>query len=217
MFFCFATMIPQGGRYENYSKWLRNRLILKGMRNSRFAQWGRFTEAQILEKITNIDKARVIAQKHEFLDSFEYSFTFTYDNAKNTEKTFKKGLLKCLRQLERKHGWRYVGIWQRGKNNKRLYLQALVKTGNGEIIGGVEKVRDFQMRGKWMKSTTQSVYFNERFGRTSVEKLSKERMEHYRHHVGSFLEVFNKEKAETIASRKTPYQLLKGLSTKFIK
>ena len=83
-------------RYENYSKWLRNRLILKGMRNSRFAQWGRFTEAQILEKITNIDKARVIAQKHEFLDSFEYSFTFTYDNAKNTEKNFQKRIVKVF-------------------------------------------------------------------------------------------------------------------------
>ena len=124
--------------------------------------------------------------------------------------------MKCLRQLARNEEWKFVGVWQRSRNNKRLYLQALVKTGNGEIIGGLEKVRDFQMRGKWMKTTLQSPYFNERFGRTSVEILDKEKTSAYRHHLDSFLQVFNKKKAKIIASRRKPYRLLKGTSTEIL-
>lgn len=204
-------------KYEKYPKWLRNRLVIKGIGKSLFKKGRGFYEREILSKLTEIDEERLIAQKRAFIDGFEYLFTFTYDGAKYTEKTFRKGIRKCLRELERTEGWKYVGVWQCGQNNKRLYLRAMVKTGNGEIIGGLEKVRDFQMRGKWMKPTLQSTYFNERFGRTSVETLDKEKMTAYCHHWGMFLQIFNKRKAQTFASKRTPYQFLKGITKDFIK
>lgn len=203
-------------KYERLPKWLRNRLIIKGMGNSVYTKGIIYSEQEILEKLAEIDERRLIAEKRAFIDGFEYLFTFTYDGAKCTEKTFRKGIKKCLRGLERTEGWKYVGVWQRGQNNKRLYLRAMVKTGNGEIVGGLEKVRHFQMRGKWMKPTLQSIYFNERFGCTSVEILDKEKMTAYRHHWGEFLKIFNKTKAKTFASKRTPYQLLKNTTTKIL-
>jgi hypothetical protein len=204
-------------KYDKYPKWLRNRFIVKGMTKSIYAKGGVYSNKDILSKLTRIDAKRLIAEKRAFIDGFEYLFTFTYDGAKYTEKTFKKGIRKCLRKLGRTQGWKYVGVWQRGQNNKRLYLRAMIKTGNGEIIGGLEKVRDFQMRGKWMKPTLQSTYFNEQFGRTTVEILDKEKMTAYRHHWGTFLRIFNKRDAQTFASKRTPYQFLKGLTVDFIK
>jgi hypothetical protein len=204
-------------KYAKEPKWLRNLLMIRGMRNSLCGKGGCYSEPEILAKLARIDEKRLIAEKRAFIDGFEYLFTFTYDGAKYTEKTFRKGIKKCLRGLERTEGWKYVAVWQRGQNNKRLYLRAMVKTGNGEIIGGLEKVRDFQMRGKWMKPTLQSTYFNERFGRTSVEILDKEKMTAYRHHWGEFLKIFNKTKAETFASKRTPYQFLQGITRDFIR
>ena len=203
-------------KYERLPKWLRNRLIIKGMGNSVYTKGIIYSEQEILEKLAEIDERRLIAEKRAFIDGFEHLFTFTYDGAKCTEKTFRKGIKKCLRGLERTEGWKYVGVWQRSRNNKRLYLQALVKTKGGEIIGGLEKVRDFQMRGKWMKTTLQSPYFNERFGRTSVDILDKEKTAAYRHHLDSFLQAFNKKKAKIIASRRMPYRLLKGTRAEII-
>ena len=204
-------------KYDKYPKWLRIHLTIKGMLKSTYANGGWHSTKDILSKLARIDKKRLIAEKRAFIDGFEYLFTFTYDGAKYTEKTFRRSIIKHLRMLERTEDWKYVGVWQCGKNNKRLYLRAMVKTGNGEIIGGLEKVRDFQMRGKWMKPTLQSTYFNERFGRTSVEILDKEKMTAYCHHWGEFLRIFNKRKAKTFASKRTPYQFLKGITRDFIR
>ena len=57
------------------------------------------------------------------------------------------------------------------------------------------------MRGKWMKPTLQSTYFNERFGRTSVEILDKEKMTAYCHHWGEFLKILTKGKRKPLLPR----------------
>lgn len=197
----------------HFSIRFRNWYVVRRMENNTIIKHGkRWSRAVVLEKLAQMDETHLKAERLAILDSVEYLFTFTYDDAKYTERTFKKGICKCLRRLARKQKWKYIGVWQRGRNNKRLYLQAIVKTGNGEIIGGLEKVRDFHMRGKWMKTTLQSTYFNERFGRTSVEILDKEKMEEYRHHVGRFIEILNKKKAKIFASRKIKYRVLKGMT-----
>ena len=198
-------------KYEHRSKWRRNRLILKRMSDSRCHSFLHChpSSQEIKEKLAKIDEARLNAEKQALIEEFEYLFTFTYDDAKNSEKAFKKDIKKCLRGLERRHGWVYLGVWMRSRNNGRLYAQALVKTKDGEIVGGLEEVKDFQMRGRWMKSTLQSPYFNERFGRTVVERFDKAKIEQYQHHIGTFLERVNGEKSKRFWARKISRRLTK--------
>lgn len=197
-------------RYENLPRWLRNYFMDKGMSKSGYP----YTNLRLGARLKEIDETRLKIKKRAFVTSFEYLFIFTYDSAKNGQRAFKRRIKRELRILERRNGWKYVGVWKQSKNNGRVYLQALVKTKDGEIIGGIERVRDFQKRGRWLKTTMQSRYFNERFGRTIVETLDKGKEEEYQYHVERFLESYNEENAKRIWGRKIPRRLRRDLILK---
>lgn len=74
-----------------------------------------------------LDKRNLLIRKIRFvrkayLNRFNYFATFTYDSAKHTEHTFKKGLASALAKLHSRKGWKYMGVWERSKR-MRLTIQ----------------------------------------------------------------------------------------------
>lgn len=74
-----------------------------------------------------LDKRNLLIRKIRFvrkayLNRFNYFATFTYDSAKHTEHTFKKGLSSALAKLHSRNGWKYMGVWERSKR-MRLTIQ----------------------------------------------------------------------------------------------
>lgn len=70
-----------------------------------------------------LDKRNLLIRKIRFvrkayLNRFNYFATFTYDSAKHTEHTFKKGLSSALAKLHSRKGWKYMGVWERSKMDR---------------------------------------------------------------------------------------------------
>lgn len=98
--------------------------------------------------------------------------TFTYDSAKHTEHTFKKGLSSSLAKLHSRKGWKYMGVWERSKRD-RLHFHALIFVPQNAMVGELFEKRDYDTRSKKMRLTIQNTYFNQRFGRSDFESIDQ--------------------------------------------
>ena len=64
-------------------------------------------------KARNMRERRIRMTRKARLAGINYFCTFTYDDKKHTEDSFKKGLQTCLRNLCYRKGWKYMGVWER--------------------------------------------------------------------------------------------------------
>lgn len=100
---------------------------------------------------------------------FQYFATFTYSDEKHTEESFQKRLLQTLRRLATRHNWRYMGVWERGKETNRLHFHALVYIPDGEMVGSFEEVTDYNKKTGRQKTVTQNTFFADKFGRNEFD------------------------------------------------
>lgn len=78
------------------------------------------------DKQNNLIRKRIRLSRKCKLQEFNYFVTFTYDDKLHTEQSFKTSIMRCLRHLCERKGWRYLGVWERGGKNERLYYHALL-------------------------------------------------------------------------------------------
>ena len=129
-----------------------------------------------IEKKTISRRKNIIARKTRFvrkayMNDFNYFATFTYDSQKMDEATFKKKLAMCLSTFQKRKGWRYMGVWERAPQTKRLHFHCLLYVPDKTMPGNMITVRDYDTRAKKMRNTIQNTYFNERFGRSDFEDM----------------------------------------------
>lgn len=101
-----------------------------------------------------------------------YFVTFTYDDKKHAPESFKKSLSQTLYNFSSRHGWKYIGVWEKGDENGRLHFHAIIRTPEGKMIGDLFEKRDYDVVNHKMQTTTQNTYFNERFGRTDFVEIN---------------------------------------------
>ncbi len=132
-----------------------------------------YVEKNFERKLRNLIVRRVRMCRKANLANFNYFCTFTYDNTKHTEETFKKKLKTCFRHMcERKH-WKYMGVWERAPKTQRLHFHGLFNIPQGTIKGEFIKVRDYDTSSHRMQESIQSTYFNERFGRSDFKPIDE--------------------------------------------
>ena len=105
------------------------------------------------------------------LHDFNYFVTFTYDDKKHTEISFKKKLKNSLAHFANRKNWRYVGVWERAPQTDRLHFHGIFDIPNGTMPGMLQEIRDYDLRNKKMRTTFQNSYFNESFGRSDFERI----------------------------------------------
>ena len=130
-----------------------------------------FVGSNVDRKVKNLTARRVRMFRKSNLQEFNYFCTFTYDNAKHTEQSFKKGLSSCLSNFCTRKGWKYIGAWERSPENNRLHFHAIVYIPEGSMPGILCEVNDYSFATKTRQITKQNSYFNERFGRTDFEEI----------------------------------------------
>ena len=108
------------------------------------------------------------------LANFNYFCTFTYDDKKHTEESFKKGIKTCLRNLCYRKNWKYMGVWERAPKTNRLHFHGLFNIPANAIPGQIIEVRDYSTQFNKMQKTFQSSYFNERFGRSDFKEIDEQ-------------------------------------------
>lgn len=91
---------------------------------------------------------------------------------KNRVRTYLlKKLTNILKHLVARKGWKYVGVWERGKDNNRLHFHGIFHISDGKMIGNLEKVKDYDTRNHRMQTTLQNTHFLKHFGRNDFGQI----------------------------------------------
>lgn len=122
-------------------------------------------------KARNLRERRVRMTRKARLAGFNYFCTFTYSDKLHTEQSFKKGLQTCFRNLCYRKGWKYMGVWERSPENKRLHFHGLFAIPENAMVGMLFEKTDYSLNTHRMQTTVQNTYFNENFGRSDFEEV----------------------------------------------
>ena len=130
-----------------------------------------FVDVNLQRKMRNLICRRIRMVRKANLQTFNYFCTFTYDSALHTEDSFQKGLRTALRNLSYRKGWKYMGVWERSPEKKRLHFHGLFYIPPDTIPGCMIQCNSYSFSAHKRQITNQSVYFLERFGRNDFESI----------------------------------------------
>lgn len=130
-----------------------------------------FIDENCFRRWRNLISRRQRFARKAYNQHFQYFVTFTYSDEKHSEESFKKRLLETLRRLSTRHDWKYMGVWERGKETDRLHFHALVYIPDGEMVGEFEQITDYNKKTGKSKTITQNTFFAEKFGRNEFDVI----------------------------------------------
>lgn len=161
-------------RYQNLPRYKRKAAILKRMRpyfpDAEAARL--YVETNTWRKTRNLIARRVRMTRKINLQTFNYFVTFTYNSELHTEESFRKKLKNCLSHFCTRKGWKYVGVWERSPEKKRLHFHGIFQIPDGTMPGMMLEVADYNFKAHRRVVTHQNSYFNEEFGRSDFEPLN---------------------------------------------
>lgn len=155
----------------------RKKLIIKAMRP--YFQTEEKTElyvkANLERKQRNLICRRIRMCRKANLQNFNYFCTFTYDDKKHTEDSFRKKLKGRLSSFAKRRGWKYIGVWERSPKTSRLHFHGIFHIPEGTLPGILLTHRDYSTTAHKMQTRNQSTYFNDEFGRSDFEPINDNR------------------------------------------
>lgn len=107
-----------------------------------------------------------------YLQEWNFFCTFTYDDNKHTEESFRKGLSTCLSHLVSRKGWKHIGVWERSPENQRLHYHGIFFI--PQMIGELIEVKDYSTKKHRMQISIQNTHFNEKFGRSDFKAIKSQ-------------------------------------------
>ena len=131
-----------------------------------------YVERNMERKLRNTICRRVRLHRKANLQDFNYFVTFTYNSELHTEETFRKKLRTCLRHLVERKGWKYIGVWERSPEKKRLHFHGMFYIPEGCMPGLLFEKKDYSTKKHRMQKSVQNTYFNENFGRSDFEEIT---------------------------------------------
>ena len=160
-------------RYQSLPRYKRKAAILKRMRHYfSDAEAARlYVETNTWRKTRNLIARRVRMVRKINLQAFNYFVTFTYNSELHTEESFRKKLKSCLSHFCTRKSWKYVGVWERSPEKKRLHFHGIFHIPDGTMPGMMLEVADYNFKAHRRVVTHQNSYFNEEFGRSDFEPL----------------------------------------------
>ena len=84
-----------------------------------------YVENNMERKTRNAISRRIRLHRKANLQEFNFFVTFTYSDELQTEDSFRKGLRTCLRHFVERKNWRYIGVWERSPEKKRLHFHGI--------------------------------------------------------------------------------------------
>lgn len=130
-----------------------------------------FVESAFERKLRNLICRRTRMVRKANLVDFNYFCTFTYDNRKHSEESFKKKLKIAISHFAVRNKWKYMGVWERAPETKRLHFHGLFHIPDGSMPGSLQEHNDYNFKLKKRTKTLQNSYFNRRFGRSDFEPI----------------------------------------------
>lgn len=151
----------------------RRKVIVEGMKGLFKSEEDaeKYVDLNLERKQRNLIARRIRLTRKANLQEFNYFCTFTYDDKLHTEITFKEKLRTCFRHLTERRGWKYIGVWERSPEKKRLHFHGVFYIPEGGMVGELNPVNDYSFNTHKRQITIQNSYFNKRFGRSDFETI----------------------------------------------
>lgn len=132
----------------------------------------------IKRRLNNILHRKKRFRRKGFLNRWNYFVTFTYDDSKQTEHSFRKKIRKCLSNLHTRRGWKYMGVFEYAPETERLHFHGLLYVPDGEMIGNIYEKQDYSTAQHRTQTTHPNTFFEENFGRNDFEDLTDMKLKH---------------------------------------
>ena len=112
-------------------------MLVKGMRPYFSSEQAArtYVESNLMRKQRNLVARRIRMSRKANLQTFNYFVTLTYNSAIHTEESFKKKLRTTLSHFADRKGWRYIGVWERSPQKKRLHFHGVFHIPEGALFG----------------------------------------------------------------------------------
>ena len=130
-----------------------------------------YVDTHLERKLRNLVCRRIRLTRKANLQDFNYFCTFTYDSKKHTEEGFKKKLKNCFYHFANRKGWKYIGVWERSPENRRLHFHGVFNIPDKMMPGDLIEVNDYSFKTHKRQMTMQNTFFNKKFGRSDFEKI----------------------------------------------
>lgn len=130
-----------------------------------------YVDTNLNRKRRNLIVRRIRLTRKANLQNFNYFVTYTYADDKHTEESFKKKLKSTLGHFCSRKSWRYIGIWERSPEKKRLHFHGIFDIPEGTMPGLLFEKSDYSFNKHRRLITVQNTYFNDRFGRCDFEEI----------------------------------------------
>lgn len=134
-----------------------------------------YVDGQFERKQRNLISRRMRLARKVNMQEFDHFVTFTYSDKLHTEESFRKKLRNTLSHLCSRKGWRYVGVWERSPEKKRLHFHGLFHIPEGTMPGEMSSVSSYSFSSHTRQVTHQNSYFLEQFGRNDFEDITDAR------------------------------------------
>lgn len=151
-------------------------MLIKGMNpyfpNEQAAR--EYVDRNLRRKQRNLIARRIRMVRKANLQIFNYFVTLTYNSAIHTEQSFKRKLRTTLSRFADRKEWRYIGVWERSPQKKRLQFHGVFHIPEGTLSGEMEEVNSYSFATHKRQITMQNSFFLKRFGRNDFEKITDE-------------------------------------------
>lgn len=134
-----------------------------------------YVDVNMERKLRNLIYRRIRLTRKINLQDFNFFVTFTYDGALHTETSFRKKLKNRLSQFSSRKAWKYVGVWERSPEKKRLHFHGLFSVPEGTLPGELTLVDSYSFKTHKRQQTSQNSYFLREFGRNDFEPIYDKR------------------------------------------
>ncbi len=136
-----------------------------------------YTAQNLERKKTNAAKRYTRLWRKVRLQQWNYFVTFTFDSKKQNEQSFRKTLSNTLKHLVSRKGWKYIGVWEHGKDTERLHFHGIFAIPENGMIGTLEQVTDYDTRKHRKQTTFQNTHFLKKFGRNDFKEICERNVE----------------------------------------
>ncbi|MEG1790836.1 MAG: hypothetical protein RR033_03145 [Clostridia bacterium] len=149
----------------------------------RFMDIDEYRSEDCIRKSIEQKRLNLASRKRRFnrkanLNSWNYFVTLTYDDEKMNESTYKKRLKKCLSNLHTRRGWKYMGVFERAPETGRLHFHALIYVPDGQMVGSVVEVKDYNPKKGKTESRNENDFFQSTFGRNDFAVIEDFEVHH---------------------------------------
>lgn len=152
-------------------------------------------------------------KRKAYLNRWNYFVTFTYDDNKFTdggEDKFRRKLRKQLSNLHTRHGWKYMGVFERAPETGRLHFHGILYVPNGEMVGKITEKQDYSTAKHEMQTRHENSYFEKRFGINDFQEINDIQVRRG-NAVGYILKYIGKTGDRVVYSRDIPTEIYKKL------